>query len=115
VCVCVCVYVCMFVFVYTSVCWCTYARVSLSLSCSCVCVCVCVYVRVYLCLSCIWCRHASRFLMAQLKAEKPGEYRALLRRLLKQAQANEDISILSNSYLQVHSLLRSTSVALPPE
>ena len=53
----------------------------------------------------IFCSHASRFLIDQLEAEKPIEYRAIMTRLLNKAQQTNDEKLLANAYLQIKELI----------
>lgn len=49
--------------------------------------------------------HASRFIIEQLRRERPEQYQAIFKQLLQRAQVTKDDKLLSNYYLQVISII----------
>ncbi|EGC32522.1 hypothetical protein DICPUDRAFT_98853 [Dictyostelium purpureum] len=56
--------------------------------------------------------HASYFLLTQLEAESPEEYRSILTRLLSKARENNDENLISNPFFQVQGIIEMTHKAL---
>eukprot|EP00339_Tiarina_fusa_P027136 CAMPEP_0117012176 /NCGR_PEP_ID=MMETSP0472-20121206/10304_1 /TAXON_ID=693140 ORGANISM="Tiarina fusus, Strain LIS" /NCGR_SAMPLE_ID=MMETSP0472 /ASSEMBLY_ACC=CAM_ASM_000603 /LENGTH=322 /DNA_ID=CAMNT_0004715179 /DNA_START=126 /DNA_END=1091 /DNA_ORIENTATION=- len=52
--------------------------------------------------------HASRFLIDQLEAEKPEEYKDIMSAFLNKAQQTKNETLVANSYLQIKALIRSS-------
>lgn len=52
--------------------------------------------------------HASRFLIDQLEAEKPEEYKDIMSVFLNKAQQTNNETLVANSYLQIKALIRSS-------
>ncbi len=49
--------------------------------------------------------HASRFIIEQLRRERPEQYQAIFSQLLQRAQETNNDKLLSNYYLQVISII----------
>jgi hypothetical protein len=56
------------------------------------------------------CSHASRFIIEQLRRERPEQYQAIFKQLLQRAQVTKDDKLLSNYYLQVISIIEMNTV-----
>lgn len=54
--------------------------------------------------------HASRFIIEQLRRERPEQYQAIFKQLLQRAQVTKDDKLLSNYYLQVISIIEMNTV-----
>jgi hypothetical protein len=54
--------------------------------------------------------HASRFIIEQLRRERPEQYQAIFKQLLQRAQVTKDEKLLSNYYLQVISIIEMNTV-----
>ena len=49
--------------------------------------------------------HCSRFLIDQLEAERPAEYKLIMNRLVSKALEHSNEKLLANSYLQIKACL----------
>jgi len=52
--------------------------------------------------------HSSYFLLTQLEAESPEQYRTILTRLLTKARENNDENLISNPFFQVQGIIEMT-------
>ncbi|GAM22350.1 hypothetical protein SAMD00019534_055250 [Acytostelium subglobosum LB1] len=52
--------------------------------------------------------HSSYFLLSQLEAESPEQYRSILTRLLTKARENNDENLISNPFFQVQGIISMT-------
>ncbi|EFA76942.1 hypothetical protein PPL_09694 [Heterostelium album PN500] len=52
--------------------------------------------------------HSSYFLLTQLEAESPEQYRSILQRLLSKARENNDENLISNPFFQVQGIIDMT-------
>ncbi|GAM21301.1 hypothetical protein SAMD00019534_044760 [Acytostelium subglobosum LB1] len=52
--------------------------------------------------------HSSYFLLTQLEAESPEQYRSILTRLLSKARENNDENLISNPFFQVQGIIDMT-------